>query len=122
MFSLQRVPMSNNFVDRPFDTTELERCLLPQQPPPQRSRGRKLFVLYGLGGIGKTQLAADFARRHQTRFSSVFWLDGRLEDWLKHSLAGCANRIPKGHIPDRSRNRALSDKDKLNIMVGDVLE
>jgi len=116
------VPISNNFVDRPSDTAELERCLLPQRPSSRQYRRRKIFVLYGLGGIGKTQLAAGFARRHQATFSSVFWLDGRSEDRLRQSLAGCAHRIPEGQIPDRSRNHVPSDEDDLNIVVRDVLE
>ena len=45
--------MVNKFVDRPSDIAELEQTLLPR-----RQYGRqKVFVLYGLGGIGKTQLA-----------------------------------------------------------------
>jgi hypothetical protein len=116
------MPVSHNFVERPSDITELERGLLPQQPHSQQSQRRKIFVLYGLGGIGKTQLAADFARRHQATFSSVFWLDGRSEDRLRQSIASCANRIPKGQIPDRSRKSVPSSENDLDIMVVDVLD
>ena len=119
-FSLQGVPVSNHFVARPSVTEELEKCLLPRRR--SQSKRQRIFVLYGLGGIGKTQLAADFARRHQTAFSSVFWLDGRSEDRLRQSLAGCANRIPEGQIPERSRNRALKSGDDLSIVVADVLD
>jgi len=120
VFALLNVPMSGNFVDRPSETAELEKCLLPES----RSRRirRRIFVLHGLGGIGKTQLAANFARRHHAKFSSVFWLDGRSEDRLRQSLAGCADRIPKGQIPDSSRNLVLKSEDDLNIVVADVLE
>ncbi|KAK0741192.1 hypothetical protein B0T18DRAFT_419659 [Schizothecium vesticola] len=118
-FTLQGVPVSNNFVDRPSDTAELERCLLPRS---RKNHRRKLFVLYGLGGIGKTQLAIDFARRHQATFSSVFWLDGRSEDRLRQSLAGCASRIPKDQIPDKSRTSTLHSEDDLNVVVTDVLD
>jgi len=102
-----------------LDTAELERCLLPL-PHSQQTRQRA-FVLYGLGGIGKTQLAVDFARRYQATFSSAFWLDGRLEDRLRQSLAGCAKRIPQGQIPDRSRTVVPSSEDDLNVVVADVM-
>jgi predicted ATPase len=46
---------------------KLERVLLPR--PEQR---QKIHVLRGLGGMGKTQLAVEFARRHYRQFSSVF--------------------------------------------------
>ncbi|KAK3935444.1 acyl transferase/acyl hydrolase/lysophospholipase [Diplogelasinospora grovesii] len=118
VFTLQGVPTSNNFVDRPTDTTELEKSLLPHTG--SRSQQRR-FVLYGLGGIGETQLAVDFARRHQATFSSVFWLDGRYEDRLRQSLACCARRIPQGQIPDRSRKAVFTSKDDLSTAVADVL-
>jgi hypothetical protein len=114
----QGVPASHNYVDRPSDTADLD-CLLPR--PRSLQTGRRIFVLYGLGGIGKTQLAADFARRHQVTFSSVFWLNGRSEDQLKQSIARCANRIPQGQIPVRARNRDLTSEDDLNTVAEDVL-
>ena len=120
MFTLQGVPVSDNFVDRLSDTAELEQCLLPR--PYSRQTRRRIFVLYGLGGIGKTQLAVDFARRHQASFSSIFWLDGRSEDRLRQSLASCANRIPKGQIPDRSKNPVFDSADSLSAVVADVLD
>jgi hypothetical protein len=114
------VPVSNHFVARPSATEEFEDYLLPRRR--SQIKQRRVFVLYGLGGIGKTQLAADFARRHQAAFSSVFWLDGRSEDRLRQSLASCAGKIPEGQIPERSRNAVLNSEQDLNIMVADVLD
>ncbi|KAL8296146.1 hypothetical protein RB600_001572 [Gaeumannomyces tritici] len=119
-FDLQGMPISNNFVDRPSDAAVLERHLLPR-PHLQQTRQR-VFVLYGLGGIGKTQLAVNFVRRHQATFSSVFWLDGRSEDRLRQSFASCAKRIPQGQIPDKSRDAVPNSEDDLNAVVADVME
>lgn len=101
---------------------DIEQHLLPQRLRFQREQRPKIFVLYGLGGIGKTQMAANFARRHQATFSSVFWLDGRSEDRLRQSLAGCASRIPQGQIPDRCWNNVPGNADDLDIVVADVLD
>lgn len=73
---------------------EIERALLPQQ----QKKGRKVFVLHGMGGIGKTQLAVAFARQHRDRFSTVFWLDGTTESSLKTSIAACVTRISEIQI------------------------
>lgn len=78
-------------------------------------------MLHGLGGIGKTQLAVDFARRHHQAFSAVFWLDGRSEDRLRQSLAACASRIPEGQLPEKSANQASESKDDLDEKVANVL-
>ncbi|RYP44597.1 hypothetical protein DL768_008946 [Monosporascus sp. mg162] len=119
LFSLEGMPVSNHFVDRPSDIADLEQCLLPQRHPHGQNR-RRIFVLYGLGGIGKTQLAIHFARRYKDTFSSVFWLDGRSEDRLRQSIARCASRIPDDQIAERSRCQVL-DSDNLDTVVTDVL-
>ncbi|KAL8330853.1 hypothetical protein RB593_001686 [Gaeumannomyces tritici] len=120
MFSLQGIPRSQEFVERPSDTAAIESCLLPRRrSEPTRQR---VFVLRGLGGIGKTQLAVDFARRHKTTFSSIFWLDGRSENQLRQSIAACARRIPEGQISDRSRSIVPSTEADPGAIVADVLE
>ena len=96
---------------------EIERALLPQR---QYDR-QKVFVLYGLGGIGKTQISVKFARRHHRRFSSVFWLDGRIEDILKQSIAICASRILEGQIAESSRAYSTANTGDVNIVVRDVM-
>ncbi|KAK4251063.1 kinesin light chain [Corynascus novoguineensis] len=119
VFALHGAPTLNNFIDRQFDTDDLEPCLLPQFRSLQTER--QIFVLYGLGGIGKTQLAADFARRHKASFSSIFWLDGSSEDNLRQSLAGYASNIPEGQIPDRSRDIVPASDDEADTVAQDVL-
>jgi hypothetical protein len=76
------------------------------------------YILRGLGGIGKTQLAVEFARRHHRHFSAVFWLDGRSEDSLRQSIASCASRIPQGQIAETSRAEGSVD---LDAVIRDVL-
>jgi hypothetical protein len=89
VFSLEGVPRARQFIDRPAEMGELEHALIPR---PGQSKRQKVFVLRGLGGLGKTQLAVEFARRHYCSFSSVFWLDGQSEDSLRRSIASCASR------------------------------
>ncbi|KAG5798512.1 hypothetical protein H9Q69_002454 [Fusarium xylarioides] len=123
-FSLDGVPALDKFVTRPADTAELEKCLLPQRSHAQRT-SRKIFVLFGLGGVGKTQLSIDFARRHQAAFSSVFWLDGKSEDQLKRSIAGCISKIPKDQVPETSRrwtDSCTHSQDKLDDAVANVMK
>jgi hypothetical protein len=117
-FNLEGVPQARKFVDRPAEMVELERVLLPKQELNQR---QQIQVLHGLGGIGKTQLAVEFARRHKCCFTSVFWLDGRSEDTLKRSIASSASRIPHGQIPETSRTYAANSSADINAVVRDVM-
>ena len=63
--------MIPNFIRRPEYLKALRDNLVPESPP-----RRKVLVLHGLGGIGKTQLAIRFVRDCQDEFSSIFFLDG----------------------------------------------
>jgi hypothetical protein len=108
----------SHFVDRPAEMAKLERALLPKD---QRSSRQKIYVLHGLGGIGKTQLVVEFARRHHHQFSAVFWLDGRSKDSLKRSIASCAGRIPKGQIPEVSGAYATHSSADVDAVVKDVM-
>ncbi|KAH6644827.1 hypothetical protein C7974DRAFT_384363 [Boeremia exigua] len=115
-FSLKNVPVGK-FAERPRDTEALERVLLPQDNVKQR----RLLAAHGLGGAGKTQLAANFARRHQNRFTSVLWLDGSSESNLKQSFAAFTSRIPEGQIPETSRLSAATQGSDIDMVVRDVL-
>jgi hypothetical protein len=54
---------------------------------------RRILVLYGLGGIGKTALAVAYAKRHKNNYSAIFWLNIKDEDSLKQSFVKMARQI-----------------------------
>lgn len=81
----------SQFVARDAEMQKLERFLLDNSSAKSR---RRVVILYGLGGIGKTQLAVEFAREHQHRFSAIFWLDGSSKARLKQSFVNMAQRLP----------------------------
>ncbi|KAF2630604.1 TPR-like protein [Macroventuria anomochaeta] len=116
-FSLKGVPVGK-FAERRRDTQALEQALLPHKGV----KKRRLLVGYGLGGVGKTQLAANFARRQQRSFSSVLWLDGSSESSLKQSFATFASRIPAGQIPEASRLYAAGLGGDVDAVARDVID
>jgi nucleoside phosphorylase len=116
-FSLWCVPRGK-FADRRQDMQALERSLLPHL----HQRGRQTMALHGLGGIGKTQLAASFARRHQNDFSSIFWLDGRNESSIKNSFATCVSRVVENYIAEGNDVSALTQNSDLDSKVKFMLD
>lgn len=54
---------------------------------------RRTVVLHGLGGVGKTQLAVVYAKRHKDNYSAIFWFNIKDEDSLKQSFAKVARQI-----------------------------
>ncbi|KAI4853705.1 purine and uridine phosphorylase [Aureobasidium sp. EXF-8845] len=95
-FSLKGVPAIDHFVQRVSDMQRLEEYFFPQKSDLTR---RKMFVVHGLGGIGKTQLCIEFVRRYQDKYSAVFWLDGSSEDALQRSFVDIIARLPADEVP-----------------------
>jgi len=93
-FDLKDVPTTSAFFGRDSDLN-LMRQYLYQTSDLKR---RRICVLHGLGGIGKTQLAIEYARLHKCEYTSVFWLDGKTEESLIQSLLSISPRLPKGQM------------------------
>jgi ATP-dependent protease HslVU (ClpYQ) ATPase subunit len=84
---------------------------------PSASTLRKVIVLHGLGGIGKTQLAIRFARLHQTDFSAIFWLNGKTKETLLRSLADLLYKLP-----GVNRTADLKTEDEIEQAARKVLQ
>lgn len=54
----------------------LETKLLPSKEKSSTGSGyeQNVFAICGLGGMGKTEIAREFCRRHKTTFDAVFWV------------------------------------------------
>lgn len=52
----------------------MSKALLPSQTKiiSSESEGLKQFALCGLGGLGKTEIATEFALRHEEKIDAVF--------------------------------------------------
>jgi hypothetical protein len=87
------------FVPRPHEFSQIMTFLAPGQA----SERRRIFILHGLGGTGKTQLMLEFARSHSTDYTARFWLDGTTEDRLIQSLLKAASRIASGPVAEAVR-------------------
>jgi hypothetical protein len=83
---LSTFPEAAKFVAREKELAEMHRLLYGHT-------ARSTVVLYGLGGIGKTQLAIAYARRHREKYTAIFWLNANDEDSLKLSFRDIAQRV-----------------------------
>ena len=88
--------MTRNFVDRDREMQEIEQSLLPTNARHER----KIHILHGMGGIGKTQLAIAYARKHQKTYSAIVWVNGDSRDTVLQSLAVFSQHAGIGGVPD----------------------
>lgn len=99
---LTAVPMVENFLGRQDELDQLWQYLRPTD-----SQSRKVAILHGLGGIGKSQLATRFARDHQHNFTAIFWLSGKNRGTLLQSLSSIIPRLPG----QTQKNEAINDQE-----------
>lgn len=103
------IPYMRNekFVGRESQLSHLDSTL--NGGPGSKTR---TVILHGTGGIGKTQLAIEFAYAHSARYSSIFWLDGSSLESTERSIAEAARLIKRHYqamgCEDCYRYRALN--------------
>ncbi|CAG8899390.1 unnamed protein product [Penicillium egyptiacum] len=74
-FVLNTHSANKDFCGRQDILERLATELLPSKNTVTASSGAlKQFALCGLGGIGKTEIAREFVRRHKDSFDAVFWV------------------------------------------------
>jgi NB-ARC domain len=101
-FQLTGLPVAGHFVDRDAEIEEMEENLLPTEA----QNRRKIHILHGLGGVGKTQLAIAYARKHQHTYSAIVWVNGNNTDTVLQSLAAFARRVGLSGVPGSKASTA----------------
>ncbi|KKZ68560.1 hypothetical protein EMCG_01008 [[Emmonsia] crescens] len=92
-FNITGVPATDRFIGREDYILRLWEVLQPDA-----SSMQKVAILHGLGGIGKTQLAIQFARTNKNQFSAVFFVNGNDKNNLVQSLALIAKQVLGGQF------------------------
>lgn len=62
-----------------------------------RSKESKVIVLYGMGGIGKTQITLEYVHTHHADYSSVFWVNVTSEETATLGFRSIAQRLVDHH-------------------------
>lgn len=66
---------------------------------PSSEAGPRIFVLRGLGGQGKTQIALEYCRRANTRdVQAIFWVDSSSEESVKKNFQTIAAKLKGSEV------------------------
>ena len=117
-FDIRGVPIVNKYVERDREMSAVESSLSPGVANTQR----RILVLHGLGGTGKTQLSLAYARKHRDNYTAMVWLNGQTQDSLKQSIAGIARSLAATQLPESARDNHQQGSVELGKLIDEVLE
>ncbi|KAK5203044.1 hypothetical protein LTR41_011231 [Exophiala xenobiotica] len=91
--------LSPSFTGR--DEEDLDRLTrsFPAGPSSQRQHERR-FVLFGLGGSGKTQICLKYVQAQRERYWGIFWVDARTNESIRQSFIQLARILQVGEDVD----------------------
>ncbi|KAI8173249.1 hypothetical protein KHU50_004760 [Colletotrichum sp. SAR 10_65] len=72
----ERAPGNNHYIGQKNHLDEISRAFLQTGLPPS---AQKRFVIHGLPGSGKSEMALRYATEHRREFWGVFWVDASSE-------------------------------------------
>ena len=84
---------NDNFIGRDRELIEIHKTLHNADATPRR----RVIVLHGLGGIGKTQLAIQYAYIHQKDYTSIWWVNASTTQTLSQGFLGIAQQLVSYH-------------------------
>ena len=85
---------NDNFTGRDRELAEIHKAL---HSTDETASHQRVMALHGLGGIGKTQLAIQYAYIHQKDYTSVWWVNASTTQTLSQGFLGIAQQLLSYH-------------------------
>ncbi|KAF4430287.1 pfs domain-containing [Fusarium acutatum] len=101
-------PRNRWFVGRESVLSEIHASLVPESnnQPDEPAQSVKVFVVDGLPGIGKTNLAIEFGYRFRSSFTHVFWISSDSDEKFNQGLVDMARSL------GLTRDAVIEEKQK----------
>ncbi|KAL8775872.1 MAG: hypothetical protein Q9194_003555 [Teloschistes cf. exilis] len=83
--------VSSMFTGKADLLNDLRHCLFDSSTEMQKQHVQKRFIIYGLGGSGKTEFCCKFAQDNRQSFWGVFWINASSPESVQHTYSAIAH-------------------------------
>ncbi|KAM0799817.1 hypothetical protein BDR22DRAFT_854308 [Usnea florida] len=90
-FEVRRRP-NPLFTGREDELGRLREALCPSESWSEEISRPKIYVIQGMGGAGKSEVAVKFAHDNRPKFWGIFWIDARTESSITNGFAHIARK------------------------------
>jgi hypothetical protein len=101
IWSVETPSRNPNFIGRVEALETLRANLLRGRPDPPAQ------VISGMGGIGKTEIAAEYVHLHRDKYDIVWWIRAEHHDRVRDALVSLGERLELRLATSGGRDRAI---------------
>jgi tetratricopeptide (TPR) repeat protein len=102
IWSAETPARNPNFIGRVTELDSLRGNLLRGRPDPPAQ------VISGMGGIGKTEIAAEYIHQHRDKYDIVWWIRAEHQDRVRDALVSLGERLELRLATSGGRDRAIT--------------
>jgi hypothetical protein len=107
--------MNRNFTGRQQELLSIHEVLRGDESDASHQR---IMVLHGLGGLGKTQLATQYAYTYENDYTSIWWVNAETTATLSHDFLKITQKLITHHAQMRTRSGQEPDHSWMGTMLG----
>ncbi|EWC44970.1 hypothetical protein DRE_01029 [Drechslerella stenobrocha 248] len=108
------LPHNRNFTGRERQLSEIHDYLPALGP----RRNPSIFALTGTGGMGKTQIALEYAYRYHGEYTAIFWVSAVTADTIRNSFVDIIQQIIHEQVRATVWPQSIPDYSSVALKLG----
>ncbi|RMZ77267.1 hypothetical protein DV738_g4548, partial [Chaetothyriales sp. CBS 135597] len=103
------------FVERPEYREQIRKQLATDGSNTAQGYESRILSIWGLGGMGKTQLVLDYLRHYQSDYKATFWIEARQKSTIERDFVNIYQLLFNASLPVRESGQDRLSESALRV-------